>query len=365
MNNKRKRSLLIVLAILVVAATFCSVFFFGRETEDVVKIGFILSGSCEEKGWNGIHYQGYKASSEKLGTRILVKENVKEYTGECETAIHDLVKQGANMIILSSYGYSEEVFDVVQQYPQIVFYGNSSEYHAQNLTSYFARLYQARYMAGIVAGMKTKTNQIGYVAAMENNEVNRGINAFALGVRKVNPDAVVHVVWTDSWDNEQLEREAAKNLIEKMDTDVITYHQNQDFAAREADKNGVYSIGYHVPNTELSSKYLTAVVCNWEILYEEIMKQYLQGNANSIENYWIGLDYNAVGLSDFSDEVSGEILQVLEREKEQILEGKDVFSGVIYDNKGMMRCDEGEIIRDKVLLEEFDWFVEGVEIYEE
>ena len=95
------------------------------------------------------------------------------------------------------------------------------------------------------------------------------------------------------------------------------------------------------------------------------MKQYLQGNANSIENYWIGLDYNAVGLSDFSDEVSSEILQVLEKEKEQILEGKDVFSGVIYDNKGMMRCDEGEIIRDKVLLEEFDWFVEGVEIYEE
>lgn len=365
MWNKIKRSFLIMLAILVVGVILWSIFFFGTKQEDTVKIGFILSGSCEEKGWNGMHYQGYKASSEKLGTEMLVKENVKEYTGECKAAIHDLVEQGATMIILSSYGYSEEVFDIVQQYPQIVFYGNSSEYHAKNLTSYFARLYQARYQAGIVAGMKTKTNQIGYVAAMENNEVNRGINAFALGVRRVNPEATVHVVWTNSWDNENLERTATKNLIRKMGTDVITYHQNQDFAARQADEEGVYSIGYHIASEGLSSKYLTAVECNWKILYEEIMKQYLQGTANSVDNYWIGLDKEAVGLSAFSDEVVPEIVAELENAKEQILQGRDVFSGVIYDNEGVLRCDEGEIIRDKILLEQFDWFVEGVKIYEE
>lgn len=365
MRSKMKRILLIILAFFVLGVIFWSIFFFGKKEEDIVKIGFILSGSCEEKGWNGIHYQGYKAGAEKLGIQMLIKENVKEYSGECKEAIHDLVKQGATMIILSSYGYSEEALDVVRQYPQIVFYGNSSEYHAQNLTSYFARIYQARYMAGIVAGMTTKTNQIGYVAAMENNEVNRGINAFTLGVKRVNPEATVHVVWTNSWDNEQLERQATKNLIEKRDADVITYHQNQDFAAREADENGVYSIGYHVPSTELSSKYLTTVVCNWEILYEEIMKQYLQGKANSVENYWIGLEHDAVKLTEFSAEVSAEVLLELEKAKKQIEEGMDVFSGVIYDNEGVMRCDEGEIIRDKVLLEQFDWFVEGVKFYEE
>lgn len=365
MRSKGTRIFLVVLAVIILGVIVWSILFFGKKQETAVKVGFILSGSCEEKGWNGMHYQGYKASSEKLGTAMLVKENIKEYTGECESAIRDLVKQGASMIILSSYGYSEEVYDLVQEYPEIVFYGNSSEYHAQNLTSYFARLYQARYLAGIVAGMKTESNHIGYVAAMENNEVNRGINAFTLGVRRVNPNATVHVIWTNSWDDETKEREATRTLIQEIEADVITCHQNQDFVVREADKNGVYSIGYHVVAEEMSSKYLTSVVCNWQILYEEIMKQYLQGNANSVDNYWIGLDKDAVELTDFSCEVSVEILEEIKKAKVEILEGRDVFSGLIYDNTGVLRCDEGEIIRDKVLLEQFDWLVEGVEIYEE
>lgn len=365
MQTRGKRNILLLLAVVVFFIILSSIFFFGKTEEEKVKIGFILSGSSEEKGWNGMHYEGYKTSSNKLGTEMLVEENVKEFTGECEKAIHKLVKQGASMIILSSYGYSEEVYDVVQQYPQIVFYGNSSEYHASNLTSYFARLYQARYLAGIVAGMKSETNQIGYVAAMENNEVNRGINAFALGVKKANPDATVHVIWTNSWDNEVAEREATRTLINEMHVDVVTYHQNQDFAAREADANGVYSIGYHVVSEDLSSKYLTSVVCNWEILYEEILKQYLQGNANSVKNYWIGLEKDAVELTEYSTDVSSEIITKIEEVKTEIISGKDVFSGIIYDNMGELRCGEGEIISDVVLLEQFDWFVEGVKIYEE
>ena len=158
---------------------------------------------------------------------------------------------------------------------------------------------------------------------------------------------------------------AAKTLIQKMNADVITYHQNQDFAAREADENGVYSIGYHVVSENMSAKYLTSVVCNWGILYEEIIKQYLQGNANSIENFWIGLEKGAVELTDFSSEVTNEVITELKKAEVEILEGHDVFSGVIYDNAGVLRCDAGEIIRDEILLEQFDWFVEGVEIYEE
>lgn len=365
MQNKGKRIFLIILAIFVFLVILWSIFFFEKKQGDTVKIGFILSGSSEEKGWNGMHYQGYKASSEKLGTEILLKENVKEFTGECEIAIHDLVEQGASMIILSSYGYSEEVYEVVKEYPEIVFYGNSSEYHAKNLTSYFARLYQARYLAGIVAGMTTETNHIGYVAAMENNEVNRGINAFTLGVKRVKPDAVVHVIWTNSWDDEEKERSATRTLIQELNTDVVTYHQNQDFVVREADENGVYSIGYHIVSEDMSSKYLTSVVCNWEILYGEIIKQYLQGEANKVENYWVGLEKEAVELTDFSNEVSEDVLVEIEKAITEILEGRDVFSGVIYDNTGVLRCDEGEIIRDETLLEQFDWFVEGVEIYEE
>ena len=335
-----------------------------RSKSEKVKIGFILTGNIEENGWNGMHYIGFQNSCKKMGVDMLVKENVKEFTGECGTAIHELVEEGASMIVLSSYGYTQEVKEVVKSYPEIVFYGNSSEYHDKNLTSYFVRMYQARYLAGIVAGMKTKSNVIGYVAAMENNEVNRGINAFALGVQRVNPQAVVKVMWTESWDDEEKETKAARTLIEEAGADVLTYHQNQDYAAREADRQGISSIGYHVPLTGMSQKYLTSVVCNWELVYEEIIKQFLQGKGNRIANYWLGIEKEVIGLAEYSEEITREIEEEIEKAKKELIGGKDVFEGKIYDNSGNVRCEAQETIRDEVLLEQFNWFVEGVEIYE-
>ena len=170
----------------IIAAIFALILFLGKEKEEQgIKIGFIITGSAEESGWNGMHYNGAKEACEKLGTVLLVRENVKEFSGECIQAIRELASEGASMIILSSYGYSEEAKELVKEYPEIAFYVNSSEFHDVNMTSYFSRMYQARYLAGIVAGMKTAGGKIGYVAAMENNEVNRGINAFTLGKSNV------------------------------------------------------------------------------------------------------------------------------------------------------------------------------------
>ena len=365
MNKKEKRSILIIVGIVIFLIIIGSIIFVGKKESTAEKIGVILSGSVEEEGWNGMHYLGFKNSCETLGVEMLVKDNVKEFSGQCENAIRELVEEGASMIVLSSYGYSKEVYEVVKEYPEIVFYGNSSEYHDKNLTSYFVRMYQARYLAGIIAGMKTSNDCIGYVAAMENNEVNRGINAFTLGVRRVNPDAVVNVIWTGTWDNEEEETRAAKTLIEKADVDVITYHQNQSYVVNEAERQGVYSIGYHVPLESASSKYLTTVVCNWEVLYREIIKQFLQGKGNTMANFWIGLEKDVIRLDKYSEEVTDEIVIEVEAAKEEILQGKEVFSGVIYDNLGNRKCEEDEIIRDEILLEQFDWFVEGVNFYEE
>lgn len=365
MNKKEKRSILIIVGIVIFFIIIGSIIFAGKKESTTEKIGVILSGSIEEEGWNGMHYLGFKNSCETLGVEMLVKDNVKEFSGQCENAIRELVEEGASMIVLSSYGYSKEVYEVVKEYPEIVFYGNSSEYHDKNLTSYFVRMYQARYLAGIIAGMKTSSDCIGYVAAMENNEVNRGINAFTLGVRRVNPDAVVNVIWTGTWDNEEEETRAAKTLIEKVGVDVITYHQNQSYVVNEAERQGVYSIGYHVPLESASSKYLTTVVCNWEVLYREIIKQFLQGKGNTMANFWIGLEKDVIGLDKYSEEITDEIVTEVEAAKEEILQGKEVFSGVIYDNLGNRKCEEDEIIRDEILLEQFDWFVEGVNFYEE
>lgn len=334
-----------------------------------VKIGFILSGSVNETGWNGMHYNGAKIASEKLNVELLVKENVAEFKGECKEAVKELAKEGASMIILSSYNYSEEVKELVKEYPNIAFYANSFEYQDKNMTSYFVRMYQARYLAGIIAGLQTTTNKIGYVAAMANNEVNRGISAFTLGVRRVNPEAKVIVAWTGTWDSEEMERRSANNLIEKAGVDVITYHQNQSYVIEVADEKGVMSVGYHQAFDQFSDNYLTSVVCDWNVVYEELIRDFLRGKGNEIEHFWIGIskdaEQDAVGLSKYSSKVSKEAIEVIEKIKEEMKKASVVFVGPIYDIEGNLRCGEKELISDEVLLEQFDWYVEGVEFYEE
>ena len=362
--NKKKRTALLGILVLLVGILAAVLLFMGRSSSKKEKIGFIMTGNIGEEGWNGMHYEGVSAACKNLGVELYVKENIIEFTGECGPAIEDLVKQGCKMIILSSYGYAEEVKDIIEKYPQISFYNSSFEYHSDNVTSYFSRMYQARYLAGIVAGMKTDNNKIGYVAAMPVSEVNRGINAFTLGVKRVNPDAVVTVAWSNEWDNEAEERKQADKLIEDVGVDVITYHQNQTYVADEADKLGVYSIGYHQRLNNGSDKHLTAVVGDWKSTYEAIIKQYLRGNSQDYKVYWVGMDENAVKLADFSAAVSEDIKSEVSKATHEILSGKDVFSGVIYDNKGTLRCKEKQAIRDEDLLEHFDWYVEGVEIYE-
>lgn len=363
--NKKKLIFTVVGAILIILTIVLLIIFIDRDNKsDTATIGFIMSGSVDEDGWNGMHYRGVRDASENYGVELLVKENVKEFTGECNEAIEDLVEEGVGMIILSSYGYSEEAMDLVTNYPEVVFYANSSEYHEQNLTSYFARMYQARYLAGVVAGMKTDSQKIGYVAAMNNNEVNRGINAFTLGVKRVNPKAEVVVAWTGEWDNAEKEKELADALIEQEQVDVLTYHQNQQNVIEVAEAAGVYSIGYHDIASGYSDKCLTSVVCNWAPVYGQIIREYLVGNANMKNNYWIGMEVDAVGLSDYSSEVTQDIQEEVEKAKAEFMAGKDVFSGTIYDNEGILRCEEQENISDEVLLEQMCWFVEGVVFYE-
>lgn len=365
-KSKKYRKLLLVAGFIVIVLLLFMLIGFGRgKQKDNRKIGFVLSGSATEEGWNGMHYQGIKKACEEADVSLLVLENVSEFSGQCERSVRELADADCEMIVLSSYGYSKEVHHIAGEYPEIVFYVNSSEYHAENMTSYFVKIYQARYLAGIIAGMMTESNQIGYVAAMRNNEVNRGISAFTLGVKRVNPEAEVLVTFTGTWDDETLEKAAAQKLINQAGVDVITFHQNQSYVAEVAEQAGIYSIGYHESDQQFSDNYLTTVKCDWSLVYRELVQDFLKGKANAVENYWIGMETGAVSLSELSSKVPDKVRAEVETAEKEILNGKEIFSGVIYDAEGNLQCDEEELISDERLLEQFDWLVEGVKIYEE
>ncbi len=259
------------------------------------KIGLIILGDIKINGWNAAHYNGIKYACEKFGLELMVRDNVRENSGQCPAAIKDLADNGASMIFLASYSYSREVQDLVREYPNIAFATNSAEVHGKNLTSYFVRMYQARYLAG---------------------------------------------------------------------ADVLTYHQDEDATAQVADKYGVDFIAYNEILSGYSEHYLTSVASRWDLYYYDIIQRYLKGEMNSVKNYWLGIDIGAVMLSEYSPRVTLEEIRQIDSLKQELINDKLIFSGLIYDNEGNIRCEEGEAISDDTLLENINWLVKGVEVLE-
>ncbi len=337
------------------------VFFNLTREEKPEKIGFVILGDINEPGWNASHYNGIHTACEELGLKLLVRDKVPENKGECRIAVKELIREGAEMIYLCSYGYAAEIKDIVEANPQVSFATNSGEFHAKTLTCCFARLYQGRYLAGALAGMKTRSGVIGYVAALPNNEVCRGINAFTLGARRVRPDAKVVVYWTGAWENAEKEKTGARRLVKEAGADVLTYHQDDRAVPDAADEMGVDFIGYNTELTGYSEHHLTDVLCHWDVYYHIILQRFLKNELNSIQNFWMGIDRDAIYLGEFSPSVTPEMRNRLENLQQELVADKLIFSGPLYDNKGQLRCKSGAVVSDDTLLENMEWLIEGVQ----
>jgi len=327
------------------------------------RVGFITAGSVEDFGWNTMTYQGVSTACKELGMELLTRDHVAVLDGSCPETVQELVSQGASIIILNNNEYVEEMKDLLAEYPEVMFYSAFADYEADNLTKYFARMYQARYLSGIVAGMATKTNKVGYVAAVASAEVYRNVNAFAMGVRRVNPKAEIAMTLVGSWDDQEKETASAERLI-AAGVDVLTYQtNNQPYVIDAAEAAGIASIAYYQKAENASDMQLTCVECNWAPLFENLLQDYQRGMIGGSTD-WLGLESGVAQLAEFSPLVSQEARDEVEKAAQEILAGRDVFTDVIYDNRGRLRCGEGEAISDDTLLYGMDWLAEGVKVYE-
>ncbi len=357
--------LLMVAYVVVLLVTVVMVMKFGPpKEEEAKKIGFITTGDMDTTGWGSENYQGIRTACSTLGMELLVRDHVPEYDGSCLQAVAELAGEGADMIILSSGGYSHEMEPYFDQYPQVSFYGAFANMNVPNLVGYSARMYQARYLSGIIAGMATKNGKIGFVSTTNIPEACRGINAFALGVRRVAPNAEVVVNWAGDDSTDEEDRAAARALVSEEHVDVITYHQGQHAVIEEAEDAGVASIGYYETASDVSELYLTCAACNWSVLYEQLIREHLRGQNRYVLSDWLGIDSGVVKLTEYSPLVSQEIQDEVSRAIDGLLDGQQVFSNEIYDNSGNLRCGEGEAMSDEYLIQSMDWLVEGVRVYE-
>ena len=353
------------IAVMVTVTAVALVLILTAKTENVrpVKIGCVFEGSVTEGGWNSGNYVGAAAACDATGVELAFRENVPPEEQSCRAAVDELAAEHCTTVFLTSYGYCAFGDVLKADHPEISFFTTGSEYDSEDLTFYFGRMYQGRYLAGIIAGLTTKTNVIGYVAAMPNNEVIRGIDAFALGARSVNPDARIIVRYTGSWDDAEREKQSVIRLA-GLSADVIGYHQNRENVPEQCEKLGIDFIGCYGLSGSYSEHCLTSVECGWKMIYAGIIRDSLSRRYGYKNAYWLGLGEGGVSLAKYSENVSVRARYEVMFAVDRIKAGKRIFSGEIYDNRGVLRCGEDEILSDSALLHSMDWYAEGVEIDE-
>jgi len=345
----RKSILLVFIALLALGSTCFA--------EDL-KVGFVYVSPVGDAGYSYAHDQGRLAVEAMDGVTTSFVESVAEGQ-DSERVILNMARKGYDVIFATSYGYMDPMLKVAKDFPKVTFMHCSGYKNAPNMANYFGRIYQARYLTGMVAGAMTKSKTLGYVAALPIPEVIRGINAFALGAQAVNPDVQVRVVWTKTWYDPATEKEAAKSLLD-VGCDVIAQHQDSPGPQEAAQERGAYSIGY---NTDMSSfapkSHLTSAVWNWGPFYKEMVQQIKDGTWKS-QFYWYGLDKGIVDIAPFGPMVPGDVQKKVLAKKLEIASGAyKVFSGPIRDQAGKEKVAAGAVMSDADLLG-FNWFVQVV-----
>ena len=339
----------------------------GIPKEDI-KVGVLhISDPAEGSGYSYTHDIGIQGMQENLGLsdeQIVRKLNVDDGdTNAISQAIQECVDEGCNIIFTTSWGYMQPTADMAEKYPDIYFsHGTGYLSNGTNFNNYFGRIYQARYLSGIVAGMNTQTNKIGYVAAQDSSsaEVTGGIDAFAMGVYSVNPNATIYVKVTNSWYDPVAEKAAAEELL-AMDCDVMAQHCDTPYPQTLAQEKGVYGIGYNSDmSKETPDSCLCSVIWNWSAYYTTAVQSVIEGTWDG-SNYYGGMAEGLVAITDLADFCVEGTQEKVDEATAQILSGSfNVFDGAIETNDGRTVGDEGKTLDDATITGDIHWYYKNV-----
>ena len=360
-----------------------------KTTDGEFKVGVIHIGDpADGSGYSYTHDLGIVEMQKALGlsdSQIVRKLNIADDNAtQIRQAMEDCIAEGCTIIFATSYGYMDTCEKLAEEHPDVIFsHGTGFKSNGKNFNNYFGRIYQARYLSGIAAGLKTKTNKIGYVAAYgtELAETCSGINAFALGVQSVNPDAEVYVKTLNSWYDPANETAYAEALID-MGCDVIAQHCDTANPQTAAEKANVFGCGYNSDMTKDAPKaHLTAPIWNWGVYYTAATKAAMDGKWEEFAatNYYGSLADGLVDVSPISENCAENTSEYIKLVKDLFAEGTwDVFSGVklsfkdgaivktdaeLKDNAGNVIRAAGEgSVEDSVITGTMNYFVEGVSL---
>lgn len=281
-----------------------------------IKVGVIYIGD-ENEGYTETHMKGIDAMQKELGLsddQIIEKTLIPE-SEACYDAAVDLAEQGCDIIFGTSFGHEDYLKQAAAEYPEVQFC-HATGYQAadsglDNMHNYFTSIYEARYVSGVVAGMKLNEMiesgeitadqaKIGYVGAYPYAEVKSGYSAFFLGARSMCPSATMKVIYTNSWASIDLEKEAAESLIAD-DCVLISQHADTTGASTACEPAGVPIVGYNVSMIATApTQALTSAANNWGPYYTYAVQCILDGK--KIDTDWCqGFSDGSVTITELNE----------------------------------------------------------------
>lgn len=372
----------LVVFILLAAAALAN----AQIAESDVKACWIYVGPVGDYGFSYAQDLGRKATAEDLpGIRTAYVEAVAE--ADVEATVDQLVADGCNVIFGTSFGFGDGLLGAAERYPDVIFGHATGVERAPNLLTYMADFYQVFYVNGLVAGALSQSGKVGYIGAFPIPEVKRHINAFALGVAAVNPEATVMVRWIYNWFDPAGAKEATEALIADG-ADVFAYTEDTPTVAQTAAQRGFPSFSHYAsmlpyaPDTIASGQLVHWGALTTEILGRVIDGTYTADNLEDVDLFWllaegaveVGAEPGMVVNPTYTEALAARsvttpdlgavsVLELVERRIEQMSASPvafDPFSGPLSDRKGNVRYQEGQTASVEELLG-MQWAAPNVE----
>lgn len=349
-----------------------------------LKVGMLYVGPVGDHGWTKTHDDSRIFAAGQLDN---VEFDFLPSVSKADALdrINDFIADGANVIVGTSFDFLLPIQQAALTYPDVNFLLTSGFSSGKNLGSYFGRMYQVMFQAGVLAGEMTTTDSIGIVGPVIIPETVRHVNAFTQGVRSVNANATVTIEWARAWFDPEAE-EAATNALLTSGVDIIFGHTdttipievaNQYYLDNNKDVKGkpqIFTIGYDNPDActlkpELAETCIASAYWNWGPLLTQLLGDMQLGTWNPKDLPWQQMGGNPDTSTAYLSEMSLELvpsstrLQVEALVSDLSAKTEDAlylpFQGPVSDNTDAIRITATEVATDELLLR-MCWFVKGV-----
>ena len=332
----------------------------SRAASGPLRVGFLYDGPIDPYSASHLHALSAQYLKRQLGNRIelVPAERVTEGK-DADRVLRKMCADGCQLVFGTAYGFMDAIVRVARDYPSVRFESNAGFKTADNVGTYNARYYQARYLAGMLAAHASKAGVLAYIAPVPVPEVLQGINAYTLGARSVNPKITVRVYWTNNWRDPGLEREATYSLL-SQGADVFTQHTDTVAVAEVARDRKLKLIGFQGDYSKIVPRNLLlgTVLPSWNAYYLERTRKLLEGKWEP-DHTWGGLAEGMVRLELGPAPVSQAVRRRINAVRLQLMRGhRHVFEGELRANDGKVR-QLGGVMSDTVM-QKMDWLAEGV-----